>query len=81
MHAYNPDGLHAGDLTNLFVGDDGTATVEYLNAGMTLSAGPASLFDRDGSSIIVHALADDDGSDPAGQSGERVACAVIVRNG
>jgi Cu-Zn family superoxide dismutase len=41
--------------------------------------GKKSIFDRDGASIIVHAKADDYASQPAGNSGDRVACGVIVR--
>jgi Cu-Zn family superoxide dismutase len=36
------------------------------------------VFDTDGSAIVVHAGADDNSSDPAGNSGDRVACGIIV---
>ena len=45
----------------------------------SLGNGKKSIFDRDGASIIVHAKADDYVSQPAGNSGDRVACGVIVR--
>jgi Cu-Zn family superoxide dismutase len=44
-----------------------------------LGNGKKSIFDRDGAAIIVHARADDYASQPAGNSGDRIACGVIVR--
>jgi Cu-Zn family superoxide dismutase len=41
--------------------------------------GPASLFDADGSSLVVHAGPDDMKTDPAGNSGARIACGVSTR--
>ena len=45
-----------------------------------LSPGPKSLFDADGSALMLHAMADDYTSDPAGNAGGRIACGVITRN-
>jgi Cu-Zn family superoxide dismutase len=73
----NPDGMHAGDLPNLRVGKDGTAEAELLTAQVTLSPGPTSLLDADGSAIVLHAGPDDYVSDPAGNAGDRIACGVI----
>jgi Cu-Zn family superoxide dismutase len=44
---------------------------------MTLSAGPASLMDADGSALVIHQGKDDYRTDPAGDSGDRIACGVI----
>jgi superoxide dismutase, Cu-Zn family len=73
---------HAGDLPNLHVPQSGELTVEILAAAVTLEKGkPNSLFDNDGSSLIVHAGADDYKSDPAGNAGARFACGVIQPSG
>jgi len=86
---FNPDGRqhgfrvrggpHAGDLPNQFVGQDGTLRVEVLNPSVTLGTGRTSLFDADGSALVIHAKADDHQSQPAGDAGGRVACAVVER--
>ncbi len=57
---------------------DGSARLSALAAGATLAAGPASLFDADGSSLVIHTGPDDEVTDPAGNSGGRVACGVVV---
>lgn len=69
---------HAGDLPNMFVGADGKASVELL-AAVTLGPGERSLFDADGSALVLHAGADDYMTDPAGNAGGRIACGVITR--
>ena len=71
-------GQHAGDMPNLHVPQSGDLVVEILNANITLEkAKPNSVFDADGSSIVIHAGSDDYKSDPAGESGGRIACGVI----
>jgi Cu-Zn family superoxide dismutase len=69
----NPNGPHAGDLPNVEVAANGvlSQTVVLPNATM------AQLLDADGSSIMIHAQADDYVSQPAGNSGPKIACAVI----
>ena len=74
----NPQGAHAGDMPNVVIPDDGKAKVEVLAPGVTLTKGkPGSLFAGEGTSLVVHAGADDYKSDPAGNAGGRVACGVI----
>jgi Cu-Zn family superoxide dismutase len=73
----NAEGPHAGDMPNLHVPDSGKLTVEVLNEMVTLDAEPA-LLDEDGSAIVVHAVADDYQTDPAGNAGDRIACGVIT---
>lgn len=63
---------HAGDLPNLTVADDGTATAQFLNPRLSLD----DLTDEDGAALIIHAAPDDFGADPA-VAGGRVACGVI----
>jgi Cu-Zn family superoxide dismutase len=70
---------HAGDLPNLHVGADGKLAFEVLAANVTLAAGPRSLFDADGSALVLHATADDYFSDPAGNAGGRIACGVVEK--
>ena len=67
----NPAGRHAGDLGNLQVLADGSVSVEV--------AGPnASVFDADGAALVIHAQKDDERTDPSGNSGARIACAVLA---
>lgn len=75
----NPAGMHAGDLPNLEVKDDGTAEATVVAAGVTLKKGPASLFKEGGTAIVIHADPDDNKSDPAGNAGARVVCGVIMK--
>jgi len=72
-------GPHAGDMPNLFVPADGKLSVEVLDANVTLAAGPKSVFDADGSALMLHATADDYTSDPAGNAGARLGCGVITK--
>lgn len=73
---------HAGDMPNLHVPQSGELSVEVLNTAVTLDRGkPNSLFDADGSSLIIHAKADDYKTDPAGNSGDRIVCGVIEPSG
>jgi Cu-Zn family superoxide dismutase len=73
----NPRGPHLGDLPNLVVGANGMGRMEVLVAG-SLTPGHAPLFDADGTSLVIHAAADDMVTDPAGNSGARIACSVIA---
>lgn len=73
----NPEGPHAGDLPNVRVAADGTGTLETTTDRVTLTAGPLSLFDDDGSALVIHASLDDQKTDPSGNSGDRMACGII----
>jgi Cu-Zn family superoxide dismutase len=73
----NPAGAHAGDLPNLEVNVAGRGHLQTVSDRATLSVGPVSLFDRDGSAVIIHASEDDQVTNPTGNSGARVACGVI----
>ena len=74
----NPQANDAGDLPNIHVGTDGTATAELYSTLVSLSGGSApALMDADGSAVVIHANPDDYNSQPIGGAGDRVACAVI----
>jgi Cu-Zn family superoxide dismutase len=69
---------HAGDMPNLHVPAGGVLEVEILNAAVTLEKGkPNSLFQKEGTAIVIHAGKDDYKSDPAGNAGDRIACGII----
>ena len=73
---------HAGDMPNLHVPQSGELTIELVNSQITLERGqPNSVFDNDGSAIVIHAQADDYKTDPAGNAGGRIACGVIEESG
>jgi Cu-Zn family superoxide dismutase len=76
----NVRGMHAGDLPNLEVADDGAAHFQAFASGLSLEPGRAGyLFDKDGSAVVVHASADDYVTNPAGNAGDRIACGVVTK--
>ena len=76
----SPNGAHAGDLPNLEVNASGGATTTMMTERVTLSEGPLSVFDADGTALVIHARADDQVTDPSGNSGDRIACGVLQRS-
>lgn len=77
---FNPEGHHAGDLPNLSVGRDGTATTEVFAKNLTLSLGSSAILDADGAALVIHDGPDDHFTKPGGGSGPRVACGIISNN-
>ena len=75
----NAGGPHGGDLPNVIVAADGGVQVEVVASGVTLQTGPGALLDADGSALVVHSGPDDYTTDPAGNSGARIACGVVAR--
>jgi Cu-Zn family superoxide dismutase len=74
----SPEGEHAGDMPNLHIPAGGVLTVEVVNTAVTLDKGkPNSLLDGNGTTLVIHAAKDDYKTDPAGESGGRIACGVI----
>jgi Cu-Zn family superoxide dismutase len=65
---------HAGDMPNLVADASGNATLSAELDMMSLTEGPAGILKR---SVVIHADPDDYKSQPAGNSGKRVACGVI----
>lgn len=74
----NPGGAHGGDLPNIEIAANGTGRLVTVTSRLTLAPGPTSVFDANGSAILIHAAPDDYRTDPAGNSGARIACGVIV---
>lgn len=73
----NPQGSHHGDLPNLVVEPDGRGRLSAALQGQYDGAG--GLMDADGAALVIHARPDDELTDPTGNSGDRIACAVLTR--
>jgi superoxide dismutase, Cu-Zn family len=69
----NPAGPHRGDLPNLIVAANGVVNEAVSLAGASV----ATMLDADGAALVLHAAPDDYATDPSGDSGDRIACAVI----
>ncbi|MEN0059663.1 MAG: superoxide dismutase family protein [Bdellovibrio sp.] len=65
---------HAGDFGNLIANAKGKAVLTLEVSDLTLKPGATSIL---GKSVIVHRDQDDLKSQPAGNSGPRIACGVI----
>jgi len=76
----SPNGAHAGDLPGLEADASGNATYNVTTNRVRLGEGQLSLFDADGTALVIHARADDQVTDPSGNSGDRVACGVLERD-
>jgi Cu-Zn family superoxide dismutase len=70
----NPEGHHAGDMRNFTVSADGKARLSVEDKDVSLNALLAN-----GAAIVIHAKADDYKTDPSGNSGDRIACGVIMK--
>ena len=85
--ASNPDPdanhpFHMGDIPNLDVGQNGQGTLTTVTTRVTLSSGPLSIFDADGTAIVIHGNPDQGitGEPKSGVSGgPRVACGVFTK--
>jgi len=74
----NPEGAHAGDLPVLEADASGRAQYVADTDRLTLAPGATSVFDSDGSALAIHAQADDQRSEPSGNSGDRLVCGQLV---
>jgi len=66
---------HAGDLPALKADANGQADLRVLVRGLTIGSGAADIV---GKGLIVHAQPDDYKTQPTGNAGARIACAVIA---
>jgi Cu-Zn family superoxide dismutase len=75
----SPEGHHAGDMKNFTVDAKGKADAKVEDKDVTLGDGANSLFSNGGTAIVIHAKADDYKTDPAGASGDRIACGAVTK--
>jgi Cu-Zn family superoxide dismutase len=68
---------HTGDMPALQADADGNAKLDTTLDLMTVEPGPNSIVGR---GLIVHAAPDDYKTQPTGNAGARIACAVIQRS-
>lgn len=73
----NPQGAHLGDLANLEIAADGSGESIFAIGSASLTEGANAIVDSDGTALVIHAKRDDYRTDPSGDSGDRIACAVI----
>ncbi|MGA8493225.1 MAG: superoxide dismutase family protein [Terriglobales bacterium] len=77
----NPEGHHAGDMFNFSVTQQGIAKLKLTDTDVVLGDGTNrhSLFSNGGTAIVIHADPDDMKTDPAGNSGPRIACGIVSK--
>jgi Cu-Zn family superoxide dismutase len=68
---------HAGDLPSLTADANGKVFINIAAPSITVGSGPNDVV---GKALIVHRDPDDYRTQPTGNAGPRLACAVIVRN-
>lgn len=80
-----PHGLwgsgHLGDLGNFEVGADGTGTLRIDTDALAVGASAGANNDVVGHALVVHAQANDGQTQPSGNAGPVLACAVIQKLG
>lgn len=75
----NPEGPHAGDMMNFTVDAKGNAKTTITNKNVTMGAESNSLYNNGGTSLVIHAAADDMKTDPDGDAGARIVCGAILK--
>lgn len=73
----NASGPHPGDLPNIEIPASGQLSLEHHIVNVSLDKGTAPLLDADGAALVIHAGKDDYATDPAGASGDRMACGAL----
>jgi Cu-Zn family superoxide dismutase len=74
----SPEGPHGGDLPDLEADANGRVEYVAITDRITLGSGPTSIFDADGSALVIHQQPDDQRTDPSGNSGDRILCRQLV---
>jgi len=72
---YSKEDRHAGDMPNLRADANGVARIEWNSTLLAVGAGAANVIGR---SVVVHRDPDDYATQPAGNSGPRIACGLIA---
>lgn len=75
MHGMAGASSHLGDLGNITIGEDGTATLTMTSAQWEIGTGGPH--DVVGKALVVHAMPDDFATQPTGNAGGRIGCGVI----
>lgn len=75
----NPMGAHLGDLDNMDASAGSAAEKTFTIAGGSIGGDENQLADANGTSLVIHADRDDYKTDPSGNSGARIACAVLAK--
>lgn len=70
---HSTSGPHPGDLPNITMGASGALHTEYFLPGVLMD----QIMDDNGSAVIIHSEVDDYTSQPSGNAGDRIACAVL----
>ena len=75
----NPEGHHAGDTPkNVSVGENHKGEASFVLTDISMDPNlPNSIFSNGGTSVVVHEHADDEKTDPSGNSGNRIACGIV----
>lgn len=76
---HNPEGPHAGDAPNFKVDAKGKAKGTVGVPNIALGDDPHSVYTGGGTALVIHAKADDQKTDPSGNSGDRIACGMITK--
>lgn len=78
-HGKVAGGPHAGDMENINIPKSGKLKTKLKNTNVSLKAdAPNTLLRAQGTSLIIHAKPDDHTSQPSGDAGDRIACAVLT---
>lgn len=75
----NPDGPHAGDMPNVTVAANGTASTTITNKNVTMGSEAHSIYAGGGTALVIHEKADDMKTQPSGNAGNPIACGAVTK--